>query len=227
MDTFADRIIGFFETIDYKGKLPKGIGIMNPYKDETVMPLVRQFYKKYYSDNKKRKLILGINPGRLGAGATGIPFTDPKRLIEKCGISYSGKLLHEPSSVFVYEMIDAYGGPKKFYSKCYISSVSPLGFVKIDNKGKETNFNYFDDKQLLEMVQDFIEWNIETQLEMGCDTDTVYCLGYSKNYKYLSQLNERKKYFKHIVPLEHPRYIAQYKVKEKARYIADYLEKLG
>jgi len=227
MSTFADRVIKFCEHVDYNGPLPDCIGIMNPYKDEYVMKVVKQFYRKYYPDDKKRKLILGINPGRLGAGTTGIPFTDPKRLIEKCGIAYEGKLLHEPSSVFVYEMIDAYGGPEKFYSDCYISSVSPLGFVKVDTQGKATNYNYFDSKELTAMLDDFIKWNIESQIKMGCETEKVYCLGYSKNYEFLKKLNEEQGYFGAIVPLQHPRFIVQYKAKDKDKYIAEYLTKLS
>jgi hypothetical protein len=44
------------------------------------MKICSSFYQKYYADNKKRSLIIGINPGRFGAGVTGIPFTDPIRL---------------------------------------------------------------------------------------------------------------------------------------------------
>lgn len=226
-ETFADRVLRFFRKVNYRGELPEGIEIMNPYKDKDVMVFVQQFYQKYYGDTKKRRLILGINPGRLGAGATGIPFTDPKRLIEKCGIPYEGKLLHEPSSVFVYEMIDAYGGVAAFYGDYYISSVCPLGFVKMDAQGKATNYNYFDSKELIAILRDFIDRNIREQIKMGCHTDKVYCLGYSKNYQFLSQLNKENKYFGEIVPLEHPRFVMQYKSKEKDRYIADYLKKLS
>ncbi len=93
-------------------------------------------------------MILGINPGRFGGGVTGIPFTDPKRVIEKCGLAYSGEMKHEPSSVFVYEMIDAFGGAIKFYEQFYIHSVCPLGFTNINNKGKAINYNYYDSKEL-------------------------------------------------------------------------------
>ncbi|MBS1587366.1 MAG: DUF4918 family protein [Bacteroidetes bacterium] len=226
-ETFAGRVLRLFKKVDYKGALPEGIAIMNPYKDKRVMVCVKAFYNKYYGDNNRRRLILGINPGRLGAGATGIPFTDPKRLIEKCGIPYAGKLLHEPSSVYVYEMIEAYGGAEAFYADYYISSVCPLGFVKMDRQGKATNYNYFDSKGLIGMLRDFIDWNIKEQIKIGCDTDKVFCLGYSKNYQFLSQLNKENKYFGEIVPLEHPRFIVQYKSKEKDRYIADYLKKLA
>src|SRR6185437_1462104 len=96
--------------LHFTGKLPKGISIMNPFKDEVANSIATKFYKKFYNDTNRRYLILGINPGRFGGGITGVPFTDPKRLIEKCGIDYKCELKHEPSSVFIYEMIDAFGG---------------------------------------------------------------------------------------------------------------------
>ncbi|MBK8515911.1 MAG: DUF4918 family protein [Saprospiraceae bacterium] len=47
-----------------------------------------------------------------------------------------------------------------------------------------------------------------------------------KNYNYLSRLNKQYQFFDKIVPLEHPRYIMQYKNKEKDRYIQEYIQKL-
>ena len=109
--TCADKVIQFNEQLDFDGKLPDGIRIMNPFKENPqVIRIMEQFYKKYYDDNNQRRLILGINPGRFGGGVTGIPFTDSKRLKSVCKIDYEGKETHEPSSVFVYEMIDAFGG---------------------------------------------------------------------------------------------------------------------
>ncbi len=58
---------------------------MNPFKENPdALAISSAFYKKYYDDHRMRRLILGINPGRFGAGVTGIPFTDTKRLTEKC-----------------------------------------------------------------------------------------------------------------------------------------------
>jgi hypothetical protein len=77
METFADKIISFCINLDFRGNLPKGISVMNPFRNNPeVMTIVSLFYKKFYSDSRKRYLILGINPGRFGAGITGIPFTD-------------------------------------------------------------------------------------------------------------------------------------------------------
>src|SRR6266576_3975 len=125
--TFADKVNSFNKQLEYTGAaLPQGIRIMNPFREfEQTTCISEAFYYKYYNDNNPRYIILGINPGRFGGGLTGIPFTDPKRLKSECHIDYEGKITHEPSSVFVYEMIDAFGGPEQFYRKFYINSLCP------------------------------------------------------------------------------------------------------
>jgi len=224
MKFFADRIIRFNRQLEFTDALPKGISIMNPFKDKIVDQISSSFYKKYYSDNNERHLILGINPGRFGAGITGIPFTDPKRLIEKCALNFEGELKHEPSSAFIYEMIDAYGSIEEFYSKFHINSVCPLGFTSINNKGKEVNYNYYDSRALTEIMYQFIIQNIEKQISLGIITDTVFCFGTGKNENFLRKLNDEKKFFKNIIALEHPRYIMQYKSKSKQFYIDKYIK---
>ena len=122
--TFANKVIRFNKQLDFNGELPPGIRIMNPFKENPqVISIMEQFYKKFYDDNAKRHLILGINPGRFGGGVTGIPFTDSKRLKSICKIDYQGKETHEPSSVFIYEMIAAFGGTERFY-KSFTSTPS-------------------------------------------------------------------------------------------------------
>ena len=225
MKTFADKVIAFNRQVDFAGELPAGIRMMNPYReDENVLVLSSAFYKKYYNDFHKRHIILGINPGRFGGGVTGVPFTDSKRLIEKCGIAYAGKETHEPSSVFVYEMIDAYGGVTSFYKHFYINSICPLGFTATGNNGKEINYNYYDSKELLNAVYDFMIENIRQQISLGVDTDLCFCFGNGKNEKFLRSINDKYGFFKKIIALEHPRFIIQYKSKFKQEYIDKYLE---
>ncbi len=187
------------------------------------MPLVTAFYTKYYNDNDQRHLILGINPGRFGGGITGIPFTDPKRLVSECNIPYTGKPAHEPSSVFIYKMINAFGGAEKFYSRLYISSICPLGFTATNKIGKEVNYNYYDMPALTQAVKPFIIQTLHQQIAFGLNTDTCFCMGTAKNYQFLSKLNEEEHLFKHIIPLEHPRFIMQYKSKTLQDYIDKYL----
>jgi hypothetical protein len=224
MKTFADKIIAFNKQLAFEGTLPTGINIMNPFKENPeALSISSAFYKKYYNDTNKRYLILGINPGRFGAGITGIPFTDPKRLVEKCGLAFKGQPKHEPSSVFIYEMIDAFGGPEHFYHQFYISSVCPLGFTTVSQKTKEVNYNYYDSPALTNAVYDFIQQHIEKQIALGVNTDTVFCFGTGKNENFLTRLNKEHHYFNTIVALEHPRYIMQYQSKNKQFYIDKYI----
>lgn len=223
--TFADKVICFNQQLAYTGgTLPQGIRVMNPFKESELANIISEkFYHKYYNDNNPRHLILGINPGRFGSGLTGIPFTDPKRLVSECGIAYEGKATHEPSSVFIYEMINAYGGPEAFYSKLYISSLCPLGFTSVDAKGRETNYNYYDSRELQEAVRDYIVENIRTQIGLGVNTDVCFCFGTGKNEAFLRKLNNEHGFFKNIIALEHPRFIMQYKSANKQFYIDKYL----
>jgi hypothetical protein len=225
MMTFADHIIAFNKSLDFKGPLPEGIRIMNPFReDEQVIPISSAFYKKYYDDTNKRRLIMGINPGRLGSGTTGVPFTDTKRLRDKCRIEYKGKETHEPSSVFVYDVIDAYSGNERFYKHFYISAVCPLGFTKLTENGKEKNYNYYDSKALTDAVYDFCVDSIRKQLEFGIDTEVCYCFGTGKNEKFLRMINDKNGFFKKIIALEHPRFVMQYKAKTKQLYIDKYIQ---
>ena len=61
MKTFVDKIIAFNKQLNFDCKLPDGIHIMNPFKEnKNTLSLSSQFYKKYYHDSNKRHLILGI-----------------------------------------------------------------------------------------------------------------------------------------------------------------------
>ncbi len=221
--TFADKVIAFNKSLNLQVELPENIKVMNPFQGNGgVLNICNQFYHKFYNDNHPRKLILGINPGRLGAGATGVPFTDTKRLKSHCQIEVDFHL-HEPSSVFVYEVIDAFGQVKEFYKQFYINSICPLGFVIEDEKGRVKNYNYYDDKILERTVRPFIVDSIKKQIEFGIDTSKVFCMGTGKNFKFLKNLNDEYGFFGEVIPLEHPRYVMQYKTKLKDQYVAKYL----
>ena len=224
--TFAEKIISFYSGLDFTGSLPPGIRIMNPFRSNPeIIPAITRFYTKYYSDNRRRHMILGINPGRFGAGVTGIPFTDTARLKEICGMEIPGLKSHETSSVFVYEMIDRYGGAAGFYGDFYISSVSPLGFTRTGSRGRELNYNYYDSRELTAAIMDFAVETIREQINFGIEQDICFCLGTGKNYRFLSGLNEQHRFFGRIEPLEHPRFIMQYRSKSRQSYIDSYLEK--
>ena len=131
--------------------LPDGYSIINPFISEQknlVNSISSIFYKKFYNDTNKRRLILGSSPARRGTAVTGVPFEDVKHLEDKTGISIKNFYINKSSSNFLYDVIEEYGGCKKFYSRFYMSFVCPLGIAKINSKGNEVNCNYYDTKKL-------------------------------------------------------------------------------
>jgi hypothetical protein len=222
MPLLADQLTRFYEQLRPPRRLPAGVAVLYPQKDPQVMEITRTFFQTFYSDNRPRHLLLGINPGRFGAGITGINFTAPRQLTENCGISHSFPLKSELSAEFIYEVIERYGGCRKFYQRFFISAVSPLGYVK---NGK--NLNYYDDRDLQKAVTPFIAASIQQQLAFGFKTDHCICIGGEKNYKFLQQLNNEYQWFAKISPLPHPRFILQYRRRQKESFIQQYLHALN
>ncbi|MBV9961414.1 MAG: DUF4918 family protein [Parafilimonas sp.] len=219
---FAERILDFLFNLKIPFKLPKDVEVLNAHQRKDVQQVCTSFYKKYYNDNKKRHALIGINPGRFGGGVTGIPFTDPIRLEKICSIKNDYQKKQELSSVFIYDMIEAFGGTSLFYKQFYFSAMSPLGFVK-----HEKNLNYYDDKLLLEKIQPFIVDCMNKQIAFGLNTDVCFCIGEGENFKYLQKLNATYNWFTKIETVAHPRFIMQYRVKSKQEFIQQYLEKLN
>jgi hypothetical protein len=216
------KILDFLFRLHFTVDLPAGVEVMHPFLGEETARVVKIFYEKYYNDNNSRYCIIGINPGRFGGGVTGIPFTDPIRLEKECGIQNNWQRKQELSSVFVYDLINAFGGAEAFYGKFYFTAVSPLGFTKA---GK--NLNYYDDKLLAERIVPFAVDCFRTQVAWGLNSSVAFCLGEGTNYKFLSNLNDEHKLFDKIVPLSHPRFIMQYKLKTKDVYIDKYLQEFS
>lgn len=219
--TWHERIIQFYNNIKLP-VLPPGVETLLPFSDVLVADTFNAFYKKFYNDSNQRRLIIGINPGRFGGGVTGVPFTDPIRLAGDCGIANPFPFKQELSSVFIYQMIRAFGGPAPFFRQFYITSYSPVGFTK---GGK--NLNYYDDKILASSIKPFAVACLENQLSWQANRDVAYCLGDGKNFQFVSKLNAEHGFFKSIVPLPHPRFIMQYKLKQKEAYIDRYLQSLA
>jgi hypothetical protein len=220
--TFANRLLRFYSNLNINCRLPRGIEVLNPYQEQDALEICKVFYGNFYNDNVKRYLILGINPGRYGAGITGIPFTDPIKLESILGIKNDFPKKPELSADFIHLMIASYGGAAKFFSRFFINSVSPLGFIR---NGK--NLNYYDDPVLKKSLEPFINKCMEDLLDLGIHRNVAFCLGEGENYKYVQRINKEQKLFGEIVPLAHPRFIMQYKRKQVSEYMEDYLRKLN
>jgi hypothetical protein len=222
--TFASRAYRFYTQLRGPRSLrvPKGVEVMNPYEDARVRRSLRAFLGKFFDDNRERTFVFGINPGRFGAGITGVTFTDPVALADFCGIPNHLPRRRELSSLFIYDMIAAYGGPERFYGKFFLSAASPLGFT---NGG--LNLNYYDTPELRRATRPFIVESIRKHIKLGCRTDRAIVLGIGANYKFLEALNEEHRFFGKLDAVEHPRPIMQYRRKRVAEYIEKYLEVLG
>ncbi|HRH69977.1 MAG TPA: DUF4918 family protein [Flavobacteriales bacterium] len=231
MNRLADRLLEHVLSFSLKDvSLPKGVGVLDPFNGENadeVRRIVTRFHHMYFDDHNERVLMLGINPGRLGAGSTGLSFTDTKRCENDLGIPVHGLRTHEPSSDFFYRMIRAAGGPGKFYRNVYVHAICPLGFVKQGPQGKDINLNYYDDNALEKAVTPFVENWLGTLVACGMRTDVVFCIGTGKNAAYFTKLNERLGLFDRIVALEHPRFVMQYKAKQVDAYVTKYIAALS
>ena len=221
MNTFAEKAIDFYSNLGIDTALPKGSGVLNPYADPAVRAVVRTFFTRFYNDRQMRTILLGINPGRFGAGITGITFTDPVRLEQDCHIPNPFEKRAELSSRFIYEVISSYGGCQPFFRRFFLSAVSPLGFVR-DGK----NLNYYDDRDLEKVIGTFIESTLRDQLRLGIRRDIAICLGEGRNMQYLEKLNRELGLFDRIIPLPHPRWVMQYRFRRKDEFTGKYLEVL-
>ncbi len=222
MSTFADRVIDYHLSLQ-PVEIPDQYSFLYPFEQTETIRVFRAFYERYFSDEEERILLMGINPGRLGAGITGIGFTDPVVLTDQIGIEHSFDMKRELSSIFITDMINAIGGFEVFYSRFYIASVCPLGFVTDTG----INCNYYDDRKLQEAVEPMILRNIRAQLSFGCSQKVIYSIGKGKNYKYLKALNKQHNIVEKVLPLPHPRWVMQYKLKTKNLYIDQYLNSLA
>jgi len=219
--TFARQIIDFYDGLQIEAKLPKDISVLHPQVNKAVKSVIRDFFSTYYNDNQPRALLFGINPGRFGAGVTGINFTAPRQLSANCGITHPFGNQTELSAEFIYDMIEALGGAATFYKRYFLTSVCPLGFTRANK-----NLNYYDDAGLLKKITPFITECIQTQVAWKVYRKKCICIGGAKNYAFFSSLNEQYQWFEEIIPLPHPRFIMQYRRREKAQYIEQYIDAL-
>ena len=207
----------FLTSLDPGLGLSKGYSVIYPYFNLEVKRVLRVFCDRFYSNDRERVLMLGINPGRFGAGITGVPFTDPIALETVCGIKNEFDKRQELSSSFIHEMIKTIGGPRVFYNKVLLSSVCPLGFLH-----GTKNCNYYDAPMLLKKTAELIRESLNQHMKMNVSRDKVIVLG-KKNAAFLLGFDSFSNLFKEVVVLDHPRFIMQYRSPLKSAYIKEYI----
>ena len=215
--------------INYLGKLehhtprfPEGITSYNPYIDQNAWRCVSEFFRKFFDDNHARYVLFGINPFKWGAGLTGVPFTDARRLKEKCGIEFNDPASQENAAGFIYEVIDRIGGPEVFYKQFYFNWLCPLGLLDSKVKGHK-GYSYYERANLYHGVKELIANNIAHLLDLGTNRENCIVIGRGKNEQYLRKINDERGFFKNIIPLEHPGYITRYHAGERDRYLKQYV----
>jgi len=109
-----------------------------------------------------------------------------------------------------------------YYLDFYINSPFPLAIIRKTKDGKWLNANYYDETSLFEMTKEYMIAMLEKHIELGLNQSEVFILG-KKNADFIKKLNKEAKLFDKLTVLEHPRYIQQYKSKEKQIYIDKYL----
>ncbi|MCC6725330.1 MAG: DUF4918 family protein [Saprospiraceae bacterium] len=224
MPKLAQRLNHHFTDLhDHLPPVPAGVEWLLPLQNlpETAR-VFTAFLEKYYNDERPRTLILGINPGRFGAGITNVAFTDPLRLERDCGIPNSFDKKEELSAQFIYKVVYAYGGLDAFFGRFFVNSVVPFGFVK-----GGVNYNYYDEKPLQEAMLPLIRYHVRGLLDLGMNPQVCYCLGEGQNFKFLNKFNEQEGFFGKVVPLPHPRFIMQYRRKRMEEFVGLYLAALS
>lgn len=112
----------------------EGITVLEGFANN--IELVRDYYRNFYVAKTERIVLCGINPGKNGAGKTGIPFIDFKGASQL--LSRELKKDQETSAQFIHSIIESFGS-RKFHDQVYMTNLSWFGFVK-DKK----NLNYYD-----------------------------------------------------------------------------------
>ena len=169
----SNMILDFYKYLStVQIDLPEKYNLINPYNGETkytIEQITQSFYHKFYDDSKKRRIILGSSPARRGTAITGVPYEDAAHLQNQTGIYIENFYVNKSSSNFLYDVIDLYGGPEKFYNDFYMNFICPLGIVRINSKGNEVNCNYYENKQLQNCLYDLIVTSLKKQVEFNID----------------------------------------------------------
>ena len=228
MPHLAASLPHFLSTFAQPATLPAGIEAQNPFREPAVRALAERFAAKFYADDQPNRVrprvaLLGINPGRLGMGRTGVAFTDPVALSEICGIANDlPRGRPELSTQFVYRVVAALGGPAEFYRHFFLSSIYPLVLL---NQG--LNYNYYDSPALIKTLWPDLQRSLRQQVaDFGLRRDVAVSLG-KRNGEFLTKLNKELQLFDKIVVLDHPRYLMQYRRRDLDANVAKYVEALG
>jgi hypothetical protein len=142
-NTFSDRYSVYLKSIN--------IGILSDFLGNKQH--IIDFHKKYIEPNSPKIVMCGINPGRLGAGVTGIPFIDTLSLSKLVPNINNPK--SEKSAKFFFSIIEEIG-VNEFYKNVHVTNMSWFGFYNIDT-GKNVNYNSLPVEIQNVLIEKFVE----------------------------------------------------------------------
>ena len=121
MRTLVDNYINFSRTFveNHKEELANNnISILTDFLDNEFY--IREFYKEFVEPNTPKIVLCGINPGRKGAGKTGVSFLDFRSLSKI--LPELKKDDFEKSGSFIYSVIEEFGC-HNFYENIYVTNI--------------------------------------------------------------------------------------------------------
>ena len=173
---------------------------------------IAAFSRKYYSHSVPRIMICGINPGRLGAGKTGIPFLDYVSLSQL--ISGVQRQDSEKSAGFFFKVLKSVGA-ESFYKTFYVTNFSSVGYLS-----NAANFNYYN---LPQSALETVERNFLEEVKIVEPTHVI-SLGKEVHRSMLKLLPDS---IDCSLCLPHPSWIATYRSNDKDHWVQCYREALG
>lgn len=170
------------------------------------------FWQKYYGDAVPRIMICGINPGRLGAGKTGIPFLDYESLSQL--IPGVERMDSEKSAGFFFRVVESFGA-ESFFKTFYVTNFSSVGYLRDAN-----NFNYHD---LPQPALEIVEQNFLEEIRLVEPTHVI-SLGRKVHGSVLRLLPPG---IDCSLRLPHPSWIATYRSYEMDHWVSRYRDALS
>ena len=220
MKSIAEDYFDFFNFFEekYSNTLKsKNIRILSEFLDNEKN--IIEFHKKYVEPNSPKIVICGINPGRKGAGKTGIPFIDFASLTRMLPDIKEND--SEQTAKFFFSVIQKIG-IENFYKNFHVTNLSWFGFSRID---KNKNVNYDNEDIPAEIKNCLIDKFVEEMELINPD----YIITLSKDVLYeLKSLKEQKKISSEIgARLNHPSWITTYRSKDINMWKIKYVETLS
>ena len=196
-------------------------GFLNLISDQGVCVLsdlllnqthIDTFWQTYYGSSVPRVVICGINPGRHGAGKTGIPFLDFQSLAQLIpGVERSDS---EGSAGFFYQVVKRVGA-SAFFPTFYVTNIASVGFAC---EGKNLNYNELPGPALEIVERNFL-------LEMAVVQPThIISLG-EVVHATVNKLMGKEVDCTRRLP--HPSWITTYRRNESEKWLSHYLAELG